>query len=191
MSVSDQVHLVLGTPVSCMALLLLLGLHWWWTVGSLLEGSVTLVEQTHSCENLMYLTNYCDCWVLLSCCLILYYTSRFSHVQLCATLWTAAHQALCLRDSPGKNTGVGCHFLLQALYLVNTLLSSSWIFDSSDQIWHPQITAFLCIHVWVPEVIYKIKSSGLGPNQLPVHWLHTSCQTEPCPYILHVHTLKL
>ena len=34
--------------------------------------------------------------------------SRFSRVQLCATPWTAAHHPW---DSPGKNTGVGCHFL--------------------------------------------------------------------------------
>ena len=27
----------------------------------------------------------------------------------------AAHQALCPWDSPGKNTGVGCHFLLQCM----------------------------------------------------------------------------
>ena len=29
------------------------------------------------------------------------------------TPWTVAHQLLCSWDSPGKNTGVGCHFLLQ------------------------------------------------------------------------------
>ena len=38
---------------------------------------------------------------------------RFSHVRLCATPKTAAHQASRPWDSPGKNTGVGCHFLLQ------------------------------------------------------------------------------
>ena len=39
--------------------------------------------------------------------------SRFSRVQLCVTPETAARQASPPRDSPGKNTGVGCHFLLQ------------------------------------------------------------------------------
>ena len=33
-------------------------------------------------------------------------------LQLCLTQ-TAAHQAPRPWDSPGKNTGVGCHFLLQ------------------------------------------------------------------------------
>ena len=33
------------------------------------------------------------------------------------TLWTAAHQVLRLWASPGKNTGVGCHFLLSGIIL--------------------------------------------------------------------------
>ena len=42
--------------------------------------------------------------------------SCFSHVRLCATPETAAHQAAPSPwDSPGKNTGVGCHFLLQCM----------------------------------------------------------------------------
>ena len=35
-----------------------------------------------------------------------------SRVQLLATPWTTAHQALCPWDFPGKSTGVGCHCLL-------------------------------------------------------------------------------
>ena len=45
-------------------------------------------------------------------CLLLL-LSHFSHVRLCATPQTAAHQVPPIWDSPGKNTGVGCHFLLQ------------------------------------------------------------------------------
>ena len=33
-----------------------------------------------------------------------------------ATPWTIALQVLCPWDSPGKNTGVGCHFLLQGIF---------------------------------------------------------------------------
>ena len=40
---------------------------------------------------------------------------RFSRVRLCATPETAAHQAPRPWDSPGKSTGVGCHFLLQCM----------------------------------------------------------------------------
>ena len=47
--------------------------------------------------------------------LLLLLLSQFSRVRLCATPWTAAHQAPRPWDSPGKNTGVGCHFLLQCM----------------------------------------------------------------------------
>ena len=34
-----------------------------------------------------------------------------------ATPWTVAPQLLCPWDSPGQNTGVGCHFFLQGIFL--------------------------------------------------------------------------
>ena len=39
-----------------------------------------------------------------------------SCVRLFVTPWTVAQQALCPRNSPGKNMGVGCHFLLQEIF---------------------------------------------------------------------------
>ena len=45
--------------------------------------------------------------------LVLLLLSHFSRVWFCVTPQMAAHQALCPWDSPGKNTGVGYHFLLQ------------------------------------------------------------------------------
>ena len=36
-------------------------------------------------------------------------------VQLLVTPWAVAHQA-CLWNFPDKNTGVGCHFLLQGIF---------------------------------------------------------------------------
>ena len=39
--------------------------------------------------------------------------------KLCPTLvipWTVPTRLLCPWDSPGKNTGVGCHFLLQGIF---------------------------------------------------------------------------
>ena len=41
--------------------------------------------------------------------------SRFSRVRLCATPETAATRLPRPWGSPGKNTGVGCHFLLQCM----------------------------------------------------------------------------
>ena len=44
--------------------------------------------------------------------------SPVSRVKLdsLATPWTVALPAPLSRDSPGKNTGVGCHFLLQVIF---------------------------------------------------------------------------
>ena len=41
--------------------------------------------------------------------------SPFSRVQLCATPQMAATRLPRPWDSPGKNPGVGCHFLLQCM----------------------------------------------------------------------------
>ena len=38
-----------------------------------------------------------------------------------ATPWTVACQAPLWRDFPGKNIGVGCHFLLQGIFLTRVL----------------------------------------------------------------------
>ena len=42
--------------------------------------------------------------------------SRFSHVQLFTNSWTVAHQAPPSMGFSGKNTGVGCHALLQGIF---------------------------------------------------------------------------
>ena len=41
--------------------------------------------------------------------------SRFSRDRLCATHRRQPGRLPCPWDSPGKNTGVGCHFLLQSM----------------------------------------------------------------------------
>ena len=44
--------------------------------------------------------------------------SHFNHVRLFAIPWTVAcHVPLAHEDSPGKNIGVGCHALLQGIFL--------------------------------------------------------------------------
>ena len=40
-----------------------------------------------------------------------------SHVQLSVTPGTVACQAPLSMDFPGKNTGMGCRFLLQGIFL--------------------------------------------------------------------------
>ena len=43
--------------------------------------------------------------------------SHFSHVQLFAPHGLQPSGLLCPWDSPGKNAGVGCHVLLQGIFL--------------------------------------------------------------------------
>ena len=50
------------------------------------------------------------CLSVLPCCACV-----LSCVRLFATLW-AIHSLLCPWDSPGKNTGASCHFLLQGIF---------------------------------------------------------------------------
>ena len=42
-------------------------------------------------------------------------------IQLFGTPWTVDHQLSLLWNFPGKNTGVGCHFLLQEIFLIQGL----------------------------------------------------------------------
>ena len=48
------------------------------------------------------------------------YADAAKSLQLCATLCDPMRQQPtrlpCPSDSPGKNTGVGCHFLLQGIF---------------------------------------------------------------------------
>ena len=60
--------------------------------------------------------------------LLLLLLSRFSRVRLCATPETTAHQAPPPWDSPGKNTGVGCHCLLQCMKVNQKSLSRVRLF---------------------------------------------------------------
>ena len=59
--------------------------------------------------------------------------SCFSSVQPFAIPWTVAYQLLYPRDSLGKNSGVGCHFLLQGIFLTqwSNLHLLHWQVDSS------------------------------------------------------------
>ena len=48
-------------------------------------------------------------WMCLCVCAL-------SHVQFFVTLWTEACQAPLSMEFSGKNTGMGCHFLLQEIF---------------------------------------------------------------------------
>ena len=45
------------------------------------------------------------------------YACMLNYIWLFATLWTVTRQAPLSMGFPGKNTGLGCHFLLQGIFL--------------------------------------------------------------------------
>ena len=72
-----------------------------------LPRAVPFFQQPHGEHCGGFFKNYSTNMLLL--------LSRFSCVRRCATPQTAAHQAPLSWDSPGRGTGVGCHFLLQCM----------------------------------------------------------------------------
>ena len=65
-----------------------------------------------------------------------------------ATPWTVAYQVLCPWSSPGKNTGVGCHSLLQRIFLTQELNSGLLHCRQILIVWHcikdPDRKGLLC-----------------------------------------------
>ena len=66
---------------------------------------------------------------------------------------------LCPWDSPGKNAGVACHFLLQGIFLTTertSLVSPAWAggFFTSSGIWRA---------LWRPQIrLWNLSASGSG-----------------------------
>ena len=82
--------------------------------------------------------------------IFLLYISLCMPESVCfGTLPTAARQVLCLWDSPGRNTGLGCNALLQRIFLTQeprdqTLVSCiKCIFFTTEPIRKPNIS--LCL----------------------------------------------
>ena len=68
--------------------------------------------------------------------MLLLLLSRFSHVRLCVTPQMRPTRLPHPWNSPGKNTGVGCHFLLQCIKVKVKLLSYVRLFTT------PRTTAY-------------------------------------------------
>ena len=70
----------------------------------------------HKLVGLKYNRKVCVCVCVCVC------MCSPSHVRFFVTPWTPA-RLLCLWNFPGKYTGVGCHFLLQGIFLTQ---GSNW-----------------------------------------------------------------
>ena len=81
-------------------------------------------------------------------------SQSLSCVQLFVSPWTIAIRFLCPWNSPGKNIGVGCHFLLQGIFLIQglnsglphcrqTLYQLSHIHNNDKMAWITLIISFM------------------------------------------------
>ena len=73
---------------------------------------------------------------------------------VCDTMKCSSSRLLCPCDSPGKNTGVGCHALLQGIFLIQRwnlclLRCRSILYDLSHDK-RCQFSLLSCIFYWVP-----------------------------------------
>ena len=104
-----------------------------------------------------------------------------THVWLFSTPWTLARQAPLSMGSPGKNTGVGCHVLLQGIFLIqgsNPLLLKALaggFFTTSApwETWHPEMEAkqsgfqpWLC-----PDELCDLGKTLLSGSQFSHLWI--------------------
>ena len=94
--------------------------------------------------------------------LLLLLLSRFSHVQLCATHRRQPTRLARPWDTPGKNTGVGCHFLLQCMKVKSESLDVSKCLLSSLNNIHfvsPYLRPFSVLKILSPKLNSKMQSS--------------------------------
>ena len=101
---------------------------------------------------------------LLAETLYLLLLSRFSHVRLCETPLMAAHEAPPRPwDSPDKNTGVGCNFLLQC----RKVKSESEVAQSCQTLRPHGLQPTRLLRPWD----FLGKSTGVGSHCLLLHYI--------------------
>ena len=71
---------------------------------------------SHICSSGRWQASAINCSLGICACVV---QIHFSHVQLFAVPWTIRARLLCPWDSLGKNSRVGCHFLLQGIFPTN------------------------------------------------------------------------
>ena len=113
-----------------------------------------------------------------------YVLSRFSHVQLFVTPRTVAARLLCPWDSPGKNTRVGSHALLQGIFPTQglspgllQLLQCRWILYH----WATEKAHIfnITLDLWHLSVIYSILFNATLKCHKPSLKLHPTLTKTP------------
>ena len=77
-----------------------------------------------------------------------------SHVQLFVTPWTVASRLLCPCNFPDENTGVGCHSLLQGIFLTQKLNPGP--LHCRQILYHLSHKGSLFLLEWASNILYSI-----------------------------------
>ena len=117
------------------------------------------------------------CYVVIMCAWVL---SCFSGVGLFATLGTVAVKLFCPWDSPGKNAGVGCHALLQGIFLTQGSNAHflHWQASSLPLVppGKPVVIIFLSFPFWATAQISSLLSLLFGEVLVTTFWMEESRQ---------------
>ena len=95
-----------------------------------------------------------------------------SVVSNSATPWTVSCQAFCPWNSPGKNTWVGCHFLLQGIFL--TQGSNQGFLHGRQILYHLSQQGSSIYYVEKSKWSLSVVSNSLRP-----HGMYVACQAPP------------
>ena len=127
-----------------------------------------------------------------------------SDAQLCLTLRDHGLQPaglLCPWDSPGKNTGVGCHFLLQGIFMNQ---GSNWsllpllhwqgdslpLFFLCDFFLHLFILVSICFYVFCLCSV-ETQIIDFTPVFFPNTRIYCCLVAKSCPILFRPHVLQL
>ena len=101
--------------------------------------------------------------------------SHFSRAQFFVTSWSVARQALLSMGFPGKNTGVGCHFLLQEIFPTQGL---------NPGLPHCRQTLYHLSHLTITSFLPSLLECSLLYTKTHIH-SYTFSYTYVC---IHTHT---
>ena len=114
----------------------------------------------------MVLPRHGECWHLPFAGFHFYVLSVLGRVRLCATPWTAVHQAPLSMEVSRQNTGVSCQFLLQRIFPsqgwnLSLLCLLRWQADSLPLVPHQEFKTLLSVSL----------EAEWGPYPKAVSWL--------------------
>ena len=103
--------------------------------------------------------------------------SLLCHVRLFAIPWTVAARFICIWDFPGKNIGIGCHFLLQGIFLTQgsnlCLLNCRQILYPLSHQGSPWGSAGINFNTWIWGTKFNLKQPG-AKKSLNKCWYYLS-----------------